>query len=103
MAQISVLHGTHPNLLWAVVVGSVRERRLLPLLLVLGGRALLLRHLQRRIHGRVLHRPVLSVVSELAQPVHLAHGAVQRTIRWRTRTYRVRSDDDFSPVGRPVR
>ena len=25
-------------------------------------------------------------------------GAVQRTIRWRTRTYRVRSDDDFAPV-----
>lgn len=98
VAQISVLHGTHPQLLWAVVVGSARERRLLPLVTVLGVRALLLRHLQRRIHGRPLHRPVLSVVSELAQPVHLGHGAVQRTIRWRTRTYRVRSDDDFSPV-----
>jgi ceramide glucosyltransferase len=98
VAQISVLHGTHPNLLWAVVVGSVRERRVAPLLALLTGRALLLRHLQRRIHGRTLHRPALSIVSELAQPLHLGHGAVQRTIRWRTRTYRVRSDDDFSPV-----
>lgn len=98
VARISVLHGTHPSLLWAVLVGSVRERRAAPLLAVLTGRALLLRHLQRRIHGRPLHRPALSLVSELVQPLHLGHGAVQRTIRWRTRTYRVRSDDDFTPV-----
>lgn len=98
VAAISVLHGTHPQLLWAVVVGSVRERRAWPLLAVLGGRVLLLRHLQRRIYGRPLHRPGLSLVSELVQPLHLGHGAVQRTIRWRTRTYRVVADDDFREV-----
>ena len=98
VAAISVLHGTHPNLLWATVVGSVRTRRPAFLLAVLCGRALLLRHVQRRVYGRPLHRPAVSLVSELVQPAHLGHGAVQRTIRWRTRTYRVRSDDDFSPV-----
>ncbi|HVK26911.1 MAG TPA: glycosyltransferase [Nocardioides sp.] len=98
VAAISVLHGTHPSLLWAVVVGSVRERRLGPLVTVLGGRALLLRLVQRRVYGRSLHRPGLSLASELVQPVHLGHGAVQRTIRWRTRTYRVTSDDDFREV-----
>lgn len=98
VAAISLLHGIHPNLLWAVLASSVRERRALPLLAVLGGRALLLRHVQRRIHGRPLHRPAVSLASELVQPLHLGHGAVQRTIRWRTRTYRVRSDDDFEPV-----
>lgn len=98
VAAISVLHGTHPNLLWAVVVGSVRERRPGPLLAVLGGRALLLRLVQRRIYGRSLHRPGVSLASELVQPLHLAHGAVQRTIRWRTHTYRVVADDDFREV-----
>ncbi|WP_161605464.1 glycosyltransferase [Pimelobacter simplex] len=98
VGAISVLHGVHPNLLWVVLLGSLRSRRPLPLVAVLGGRALLLRGLQRRIYGRPLHAPVLSLVSELVQPAHLGHGAVQRTIRWRTRTYRVRSDDDFVPV-----
>lgn len=98
VAAISVLHGTHPNLLWAVVVGSVRERRPGPLLAVLGGRALLLRLVQRRIYGRALHRPGVSLASELVQPLHLGHGAVQRTIRWRTHTYRVVADDDFREV-----
>lgn len=98
VAAISVLHGTHPNLLWAVVVGAVRERRPGPLLAVLGGRALLLRLVQRRIYGRALHRPGVSLASELVQPLHLGHGAVQRTIRWRTHTYRVVADDDFREV-----
>lgn len=98
VAAISVLHGTHPNLLWAVLVGSVRSRRPGPLLALLGGRWLLLRVVHRRVYGRSLHAPLASLVSELVQPAHLGHGAVQRTIRWRTRTYRVRSDDDFSPV-----
>lgn len=98
VAAISVLHGTHPNLLWAVLVGTVRERRPRLLLGVLGGRALLLRLVQQRIYGRSLHRPGLSLASELVQPVHLGHGAVQRTIRWRTHTYRVVADDDFREV-----
>ncbi|GAA1539609.1 glycosyltransferase [Nocardioides humi] len=98
VVAIALLHGTHPNLLWAILVGSVRSRRPGPLVAVLGGRWLLLRLVQRRIYGRSLHAPGLSLVSELVQPAHLAHGAVQRTIRWRTRTYRVRSDVDFTPV-----
>ncbi|MEV5003521.1 glycosyltransferase [Nocardioides sp. LML1-1-1.1] len=98
VAAISLLHGVHPNLLALVLAGSVRERRLLPLVAVLGGRALLLRHVQRRIYGRPLHRPGVSLASELVQPLHLGHGAVQRTIQWRTRTYRVRADDDFEAV-----
>ncbi|HWJ09629.1 MAG TPA: glycosyltransferase [Nocardioides sp.] len=98
VAAISLLHGTHPTLLWAVLAGAVRERRPLPLVAVLTGRVLLLRLVQRRIYGRSLHRPGVSLVSELVQPLHLGHGAVQRTIRWRTRTYRVRADDDFREV-----
>ncbi|MFB9766625.1 glycosyltransferase [Nocardioides kongjuensis] len=98
VAAISVLHGIHPNLLWAVLAGSVRTRRPGPLVALLGGRWVLLQVVHRRVYGRSLHAPLPSLVSELLQPAHLGHGAVQRTIRWRTRTYRVRSDDDFSPV-----
>ncbi|TNM36423.1 glycosyltransferase [Nocardioides albidus] len=101
VAQIGALHGVHPNLLWAVLVGSIRSRRPGPLVVLLTGRRLLLRLVHRRVYGRSLHAPLPSLVSELAQPAHLVHGSVQRTIRWRTRTYRVRSDDDFSPVGSP--
>lgn len=98
VGAIGLLLGTHPTLLAVVLSDAVRRRRPGLALGVLGVRAVLLRHLQRRIHGRPLHRPVVSVVSELLQPVHLLHAVVWRTIRWRTRTYRVRSDDDFSPV-----
>lgn len=98
VAAISLLHGTHPTLLWAVVVGAVRERRPRLLLGVLGGRMLLLRLVQRRVYGRSLHRAGSSLASELVQPLHLGHGAVQRTIRWRTHTYRVVADDDFREV-----
>ncbi len=98
VGAIALLHGTHPNLLWLALAGAVRERRATPALVLLAGRALLLRRLQRRVYGRVLHVPGPSLVSELAQPAHVVHGAVQRTIRWRSRTYRVRADDDFSPA-----
>ncbi|MDR6175578.1 ceramide glucosyltransferase [Nocardioides zeae] len=94
-AAITVLHGLHPTLLAVVLGDAVRQRRPLTAFAVLSVRGLLLRRLQRRIHGRVLHRPVASVVAELVQPLHLVHGAVRPTIRWRTRTYRVRADDDF--------
>ncbi len=101
VAAISVLHGVHPNLLWAVLVGSARTRRPGPAVALLTGRWLILRALHRRIYGRSLHATVPSLLSELAQPAHLLHGATQRTIRWRTRTYRVRSDDDFIAVTAP--
>ncbi|HWI43601.1 MAG TPA: glycosyltransferase [Nocardioides sp.] len=98
VAKIGLLLGTHPGLLWVGLAGSVRARRPWPLVVLLGGRFGLIQLVQRRIYGRSLQRPVLSLVSELVQPLHVVHGSVQRTIRWRTRTYRVVSDDDFSPV-----
>jgi ceramide glucosyltransferase len=103
VAAISALHGTHPLLLWTVLVGAARSRRPGPLLTLLAGRALLVEVVQRRVYGRSLQRPVLSVASELAQPIHLGHGALRRTITWRTRVYRVHADDRFTPVPEPAR
>lgn len=69
---------------------------------VLGGvlffRFLILRMMHARFFGIRLHRPFLSVLSELMQPVHLAHALVFRTIYWRTRRYRVRDTNDFHEV-----
>ena len=45
-----------------------------------------------------LHRPAVSILSELLQPVHLAHALVSRTVRWRSRRYRVRDSHNFSAV-----
>ncbi|HWJ82367.1 MAG TPA: glycosyltransferase [Nocardioides sp.] len=98
VATISTLHGTHPLLLWTVLVGSARARRPGPLLALLAVRAVLIEVVQRRVYGRSLQRPLLSVVSELAQPAHLGHGALRRTITWRTRVYRVHADDRFEAV-----
>ncbi len=39
-----------------------------------------------------------SHISELIQPLHLIHALVSRTIRWRTRRYRVRDTNDFTAV-----
>lgn len=95
---IALLHGVHPTLLAAVLLDAVRRRRPGTAAAVLLARAALLRLVQRRLHGRALDRPLLSVAVELAQPLHLVHGATRRTITWRTRRYRVRADDDFAPA-----
>lgn len=56
----------------------------------------LLGSLQDKYFNQDLHRPFLSVISELLQPLHLLHALCIRTIRWRTRLYKVRDTNDFS-------
>ena len=51
-----------------------------------------------RFYGAGFHRPFLSIVSELMQPIHLVHALMCRTIRWRTHLYHVRDTNDFSEV-----
>jgi ceramide glucosyltransferase len=101
VATISLLHGLPPLLLWAVLAGARRDAR--AALLVLAIRAVTLAAVQRRIHGRVLHRPLVSLAAELAQPLHLAHASVRRTIAWRSRTFRVLDETHFHPVERAAR
>ncbi len=68
----------------------------LVLFAVLFLRLTLLQAVQERYFGKDLHRPLISLVSELIQPLHLVHALCSRTIRWRTRLYRVRDTHDFS-------
>ena len=100
-ALIGLLQGLHPWLLWLLMVlalGIPTPTTLLALCLVLLVRSAALCGLQKRLTGQVRHRPLLSVISELLQPLHFLHATLQRTIRWRTRIYRVRDNDDFVSI-----
>ena len=96
---IFVLHGLPPFLLVALFLATACSATLgsgLVLLGVLALRFLVLEWIQRRHFGCHLQRTILSIVSELLQPIHLVHAWTSRTIRWRTRHYRVRDTNDFS-------
>lgn len=91
---IFALHGLPPMLLVALCI--LHDLPVLGTVLLV--RFFVLRIIHARFFGERLHRPFLSVLSELMQPLHLLHAAFSRTIRWRTRRYRVRDTDDFSAV-----
>ena len=91
---IFVLHGLPPMILCALC--AMHDFR--PLGVVLLVRFLILRSMHARFFGIILHRPLLSILSELLQPVHLVHALLVRTIHWRKRKYRVRDTNDFQEL-----
>lgn len=97
---IFLLQGLHPFLLWAMIImaisdGGVAWSVLAGCLLVRQG---VLSGLQRELSQRIPTRPVLSLVSELLQPLHFLHGLLNRTIYWRSRRYRVLRNDRFTSL-----
>jgi ceramide glucosyltransferase len=100
-ALIFVLHGFPPMLLIAftgMALSAWNVSAALFWLVVLLLRAGVITSMHRRFLGKRLHRPLVSVVSEMIQPLHLSHALLCRTIRWRTRRYHVRDSNDFSSV-----
>lgn len=98
LAAVILLQGIHPLLLWAMLLALIWSpslTALLGLLAVVLLRAAVLCMAQYTLTGQVRHRPVLSLLSELLQPLHLIHASLDRTIFWRSRVYRVRDVDDF--------
>jgi len=93
---IFLLHGLPPLLLLGLVIVSAATASPLTVLLVFILRLLVITSIQRRFFGPGFHRPLLSILSELMQPFHLIHALACRTIRWRTRLYRVRDTHDFT-------
>lgn len=91
---IFTLHGLPPMVLVALFV--LHDVRINGVVLVL--RFFILRNMHKRFFGVRLHRPFLSVLSELMQPVHLVHSLVIRTVRWRTRRYLVQDTNEFNQV-----
>ncbi len=97
-ATIVAAHGSPPVLLWAALTSAALRpsgRAALSVAGLLASRAAILTALQRGVYGRSLHRPVVSLAAELAQPLHMVHGTLWRTIRWRSRRYRVVDDTSF--------
>ena len=94
-----VLNGLPPLLLWAVVLwplGAASGTALAVTLATVLVRAWVVAHLQRRfVPAPLPARPLVSLLAELLQPVHLVHALLVRRIRWRDRHYRVRAVDDF--------
>ena len=97
-ARVVALHGLPPVLLGVAVVGGAVAGAPLTAALVVVGRSLVVAGVQRRVLGRVVHHPLLSLAAELLQPLHVAHAVTRRTVRWRTRTYRVVDATTFRPV-----
>jgi ceramide glucosyltransferase len=101
VAIVAVFFVLPPLLLWSILVLAVAAPSPVSAgsaALVLLVRGLLLIDVRRRTLGRARHVWFLSIVSELLQPLHALHAACSRTIRWRSRRFRVRDIDDFSLV-----
>ncbi|KQQ75373.1 ceramide glucosyltransferase [Xanthomonas sp. Leaf131] len=97
-SAIFVLQGLPPLLLMALLLSVCVQPTWLAMACALTTvllRALLLCLVQWRVTGARRHRALLSVCAECLQPLHLLHAAVVRTIRWRTRRYRVLPDGRF--------
>jgi ceramide glucosyltransferase len=93
-----VFYGLPPLLLAFAIAATLRQPtlRFVGLLLAtLVLRSVMLRSLQIRLTGAARHRPMLSLASELLQPLHLLHAMLVKSIRWRTRHYRVYDNDRF--------
>lgn len=104
--SIGLLHGLPPVLLWMALIAATVAigvpgvpgiTGIVGVIGLLAVRAATLILVQRRITGRSRHAPVLSIVAELLQPLHLLHAWCDRRIVWRTRRYTVHANDDFSP------
>lgn len=100
-ASILALHGLPPLLLLAAVTTAALACHAVAtsaLVVVLALRSGLLCTIQQRLTGLPRHAFGLSLLAELLQPAHAVHALLQRRIRWRTRHYRVRANNDFEPV-----
>ncbi|GKX55410.1 glycosyl transferase [Leminorella grimontii] len=96
---IFVLQGLHPLLLWAMIAlafGGAANAGVLAVVLLI--RHFALRRVQRAVSADIPARPALSVLSELLQPLHLLNALLNRTIYWRSRRYRIFSNDRFTSL-----
>ncbi|WP_236551071.1 glycosyltransferase [Luteimonas sp. 9C] len=95
---ITLLHGLPPLLLWATGIALAMQPTVTGALCVTGVlvlRAAVPAWLQRRLGVSAPQRPLLSLLAELLQPLHLLHASVVRTVRWRSRRFRVHADGSF--------
>lgn len=97
------LHGLLPLLLPAMLILGMANPTL-PVVIVWGGlvmlRSVVIVTTFCRFFGKdKIFALAYSAYSEFLQPLHLIHALCSRTIRWRTRLYKVRDTNDFHEVG----
>jgi ceramide glucosyltransferase len=100
-ALIGILHGIPPLLLWGLLACALTQPDgvvggLVAMVVLM--RSASLSALQWFLTGRFRHRPAVSLLAELLQPVHLVHALLVRRIRWRTRLYEVVTNEDFHAI-----
>ncbi|AHG18367.1 glycosyl transferase [Chania multitudinisentens RB-25] len=97
---IFILQGLHPLLLWGMFIlacgGGAADVGILATVLFI--RHFILRRVQRAVSAEIPSRPVFSVLSELLQPLHLLNALLNRTIHWRSRRYRIFSNNRFTSL-----
>lgn len=54
--------------------------------------------LQKKLTGKIRHSFILSLISEILQPIHLIHASLINKIVWRKRVYKVYENDRFISV-----
>ena len=98
---ITVLHGLPPVLLWSLLLVAMwrpSPSALAAVGVALVARAAAIAAVHRAIGAPARQAPLLSLASELLQPLHLLHAAAWRRITWRTRRYRVYDASRFEAV-----
>lgn len=107
---IFILQGLGPLLLWGLVIssgqsvlslltsGADKSHAAIGLAICITTlliRSLCIRQIQQQQLNPVAFHPWKSLLSELLQPFYLIYALCNRTIRWRTRRYRVFSNNRF--------
>jgi ceramide glucosyltransferase len=87
--------GLPPLLLWT---GFATLSYALPFVLLL--RHVVIRSMQDPAGGGT--SAIVSILSELLQPLHWLHATLQHTLRWRTRRIALGADGTFSYIGGPA-
>jgi len=100
---MTLLYAVPSLLLWLLIITVVIQFSISLVLLLLA--ALLMRHATISYHNETKNaytpsNVLTSLLSEIIQPVHILHALFVRTIRWRSRRYRVYSSDRFESVER---
>lgn len=96
---IFLLQGLHPLLLWTLLImafSSLTNAMLLIVIFIF--RHWALRHIQRIMTPEIPNNPLLSLLSELLQPLHLIHALINRTIYWRSRRYHIFNNEHFTSL-----
>lgn len=98
---ITLLHGSPSLLMWSIAIDFLTYPSVFGVLIflfMLTARWYLLLSIQKNINQRGGNYFVISVMSELLQPLHLIHACLVRKIKWRTRYYRVYDNNNFVKV-----